>query len=347
MYCIFFKIQFREIAKLFSLVLAFTVTSALAQIVQHRYGNLDHIVTIDSAFQTGRVQILNDYQINFIKNTDTTLYTASQLNEFSFYGRLYKSISVNGKSIFGKVLSAGNLSLYQSKHALFLKSGSQIKPLERANFRESLKPYTNYKGLTSMNFKHRSIKHLVDHTNNAYSLKYVPEWRWGVLIGPQFYRLGVKIQALDSKRYSTTGSSLIGGLYYDIPFYRFERVSFSGELLYIQSREKEFEIPMDRVQLRNIVAPVSLKWFTHFRPGLRTYIKSGLVPGLNFTRLSALKTQSTSVEVGFLGSFGVEFESKSSPLVNFELRYLNPGKIGKDYYSVKYSSLSILAGIGF
>lgn len=332
----------------------------------------EYIVT-DSTLTMGNVIPLGPGEIQFklSKKDSPVSYTAAEIKEYGYGGKVYESVFVNGSKQFLKKLVSGKTELYQGKRFYALKVDSTLIPFTRTNYRsvlrESLLCEGKDKSLSKIAYAKNSLSnHVADVNNATCNQDQFPYVKFGVFAGYNFLEVnasfGSEIKLADKLSVPTLS------LFTDIPVFRPRSLFVTAELnwfyaqpLFYRERGANTNFSGLNVNAFNLLIGGKLLLFpSKIKPYFKTSALFSRVDISSPTGLVETKSDGVTVEAyqkeirkadAFFYGFnsGLAFEIPLGKRKNFhiEAKYLKSFNGKFDFGSMNFSGFSTMMGFNF
>lgn len=105
-----------------------------------KYVKPKEYIQTDAAYLQGEVFPVNERTIRFRPGPDMDLvtYNADEVLEFTYEWKTYRSMVIEGKRIFIRLITPGDVSLFKRKRMFLLVIGRKITPIDRRNYHHVL-----------------------------------------------------------------------------------------------------------------------------------------------------------------------------------------------------------------
>lgn len=130
-----------------------------------KYVKPKEYIQTDSAYIQGEVFPVNERTVRFRPGPDMNLvtYNADDVLEFTYEWKTYRSLTINGKRIFVRLIEPGDISLFKRKRMFLLIVEGKMIPFDRHNFHQVLE-----------SVDHCQIDQITDHL--SYTIAAMSKW---------------------------------------------------------------------------------------------------------------------------------------------------------------------------
>lgn len=324
----------------------------------------------DTVFSIGKVTPRSNNRIQFQlnKRTKPVFYNKTELKEYSYDGKVFESVIINGTSKFLRKFTDGKVVLYYDKEFYAVKSDSLFLIFKRKDFRSEIGKVINCnndnQSLQNLTYSKKSLSNFIkDYNNDICNANNFPFIKLGVQFGYNFIQFNSLYRS--SIEVSDNVAAPAFGFFLDLPLYRPKSLYLTTSITWLQTKPLLYsEVGANTnycgLNVNGINVLIGGKWFfTKSERG--AYINSGLLfshldvsspTGFVSTKTTGSVvdisqgqiSKSTTLLYGFSSGVGVEVPVKGKNGFQFELKYLNPFKGTFDSMKMKYSGFSIFCG---
>jgi hypothetical protein len=334
--------------------------------------NKSSYIVIDSAYLGGTVEKFGKDNIQFKrKKADSPVsYGPDEIKEFGIKGDVYKSIPIDGKNRFLKLLISGKTELYQYEDIYISRKGENIVPLKKENFKQVIQEYTipedTMANLYTLSYTQSSISSFISNSNmGILDIDKHPFRKVGLYTGYNFFQFRANYNGVSTLK--TNASSPAIAFFLDMPLYKPKNLFINTELNWLYATP-EFNYEKDNykeyhaLKIHGVGTLLNVKAIFS-RSRTSKYLKAGMsidyVSVVSEHELSIsqnqneinindeLKINSSGVLIGFDIAGGLEFPLKNRTKIHTEIKYRNTASSDFEGTDLGYSALSILAGINF
>ena len=330
-------------------------------------------VVKDSVYSTGIVIPMTNGRIQFQKNKKDkpVIYTAYEVKEYGYAGKVYESLFINGNPEFFKRIVAGTLNLYKGKRAYSIKKDSSLLSFNKKNYRSVIREYIDCErsdvSLSQLAYSKAALTNYLNQYNQ-YGCRgsYIPYKKFGVYLGYALLQFNVTPKNSPTLSETAGGSSI--SLFYDLPLYKPRTLFISTEINWLYSKpilyhETENKTNYVAMNINGLNSLVGVKWVV-IDGKVKPYLKTGTL--ISFLRITSptglVKTISNGSVIdiynqdvsasntflyGFNSGIGLEIPFKERKNFHAELRYLKTFSGAIDSFTLDFSGFSIITGINF
>jgi len=331
-------------------------------------------ISNDSLYKQGKVVPLKNGEVLFqaTKRDKPVIYSAYKIKEYSYHGRIYESLNIDGNQKYFEKIVSGKASFYQEKKMHFLKIDSAIIVFDKKNFRSVFKSALNCDGkdqiLTKLDFSKGSLSYFINSYNQDYcnSDKLLYK-KFGVYVGYNQLQFNAFFTfSDDAYKLRSNASSPMIGLFYDSPLHRPRSLIFTLGLDWFYAKtqfynENGYNTTFSKVTFNGVSSYFSIKWIL-VKKGIKPYTKvGGLISFLTISPAEWITTssnpdgsvinmskqsltKSNALLYGFDSGIGFELPYRYRKNFHIELKYNKTAEGNFNYFSMYYSRLLIAAG---
>lgn len=298
------------------------------------------------------------------------VFSLDNVKEYRMEGEIYEALVINSKREFYHRLVTGDVSLYKRRKTYTLKSGDQLKPINRKNFKSVIASTIKCEGsdqsLSRLTFRKTPMKRILIAANEGTcNSDLIPYRKVAVTAGYSIISTSSSPNSAHNLKKTVLAPFI--GLFLDLPlafkrpgsYFSLEVSGSSFQPSYFVERPGETSFMALRIRAINVSTGFK---FIKKTGNMRPYMKFGAtssflhiecptgfmttdVAGSTVNIKQDLMQPNDAIQIGVNGSLGLEIPIQKRQNIHVEVKYLK--SLSDVSASVKLGISSFGVGVGY